>query len=188
MAHAPAGLLAKPTGDHFIIRKQRAVKEQHVGFADAGVELLRNMRTAGRIDEARASRIRRDADCAFAEVVEADFPVLEPQRNLAGDGEQFDLEAWKGFEGLAEPDRAARCDGAIDGIEHPIGPNRLKGRLRAENLERLALTQRQEAGRRIDLGVGQDDGGDRRMAAVPLRLERRRRQDLLTQIDRGVEQ
>ena len=118
----------------------------------------------------------------------ADVPLLEPQRNLAGNGEQFELEAGQGLEGLAEADGAARRDGAIDGVEHPVGPDRVERRLRAEDRERLALAQRQQAGRRIDLGVGQDDGGDRRMASLALRLERRRRQNLLAQVDRGVEQ
>ena len=40
----------------------------------------------------------------------------------------------------------------------------------------------------IDVGVGQQNCGDRRMAPLSFRLERRRRQNLLAQVDRRVEQ
>ena len=70
VAHAPAGLVAEAIGDHFVVGEQRAVEKQHVRFADAGVEIFRNMGAAGRIDEPRAPRLRRDADRAFADLVE----------------------------------------------------------------------------------------------------------------------
>ena len=92
------------------------------------------------------------------------------------------------LEWFVQGDGAARRDGAVDDVEHAIGADRVQRRLRAEEVERLALAQSQKAGRGIDLGVGQDDGADRRMAPLALGLERGRRQDLLTQIDRGVEQ
>ena len=92
------------------------------------------------------------------------------------------------LEWFAKTHGAARRDGAVDDVEHAIGADRVERRLRAEENERLALAQGQKAGRRIDLGVGQDDGADRRMAPFALRMQRGRRQDLLAQIDRGVEQ
>ena len=143
---------------------------------------------AGRIDEPLARGLHRDADRSLADLVGADVPLLEPQRNLAGNREQFELDARQRLEWLAKADRAARRDGAVDDVEHAIGADRVQRRLRGEDDERLALAQRQKAGRGIDLGVGQDDGADRRMAPLALWVQRRRRQDLLAQVDRGVEQ
>ena len=77
----------------------------------------------------------------------ADLSLLEPQRDLAGNREQFELDAGQGLEWFAEADGAARRDGAVDHVEHAIGADRVQRRLRAEEDERLALAQRQKAGR-----------------------------------------
>ena len=80
---------------------------------------------------------------------------------------------------FAERYGLARRDGAINDVEHTIGADRIQRRVRAKKGERLTLTQRQKASRRIHLGVGQYDGADRRMAPLALRVQRGRRQDLL---------
>jgi len=76
----------------------------------------------------------------------------------------------------------------VDHVQHAIRADRVERGLRAKNREPLALAQSQKARRGIDLGVGQHDGADWRMAAIAFRVESRRSQDLLAQIDRGVEQ
>ena len=87
MAHAPPRFVAKAARDHFVVCEQRAVEKQHVRIGDAGVEVFRNMGAGRRKDEFLARRLDRDADRALADVVGADVSVLEPQRNLAGNGE-----------------------------------------------------------------------------------------------------
>ena len=98
------------------------------------------------------------------------------------------LNSRQRLEGFVQGDGAARRDGAVDDVEHAIGPDRIERRLRREEVERLALAQSQKAGRGIDLGVGEHDRADRRVAPLAPGVERGRRQDLLAQIDRGVEQ
>ena len=188
MAHAPPGFVAKAIGDHFVVGEQGAVEKQHVRIGDAGVKVLRNTGAAGRIDEALTRRFHRDADGALADVVGRDISLFEPQRNLAGNREEFELHPRQRLEWFAETDCAARRNVAIDHVEHAISADRIERRLRAEQDERLALAQRQQARRGIDLGVGQNDGADRRMTPRALRVQRGGGQDLLTQIDRCVEQ
>ncbi len=146
------------------------------------------MGATGRIDESFAARFHRDADRRLADIVGRDVSLLEPQRDLAGNREQFELDPRQGLKLFAEPYGATRSNGSIDHVEDAVGPDRIQRRLSAKEIKRLALAQRQKARRRIDLGVGQNNGADRRMTPSALRVKRRRRQDLLTQIDRGVEQ
>ncbi len=113
VTHAPPGFVAKAIGDHFVIGEQGAVEKQHICIGDARVEVLRNMGATGRIDESFARRFHRDADRRLADVVGADVPLFEPQRDLAGNGEQFELDAGQRFEWFAETRRrgAARRRG-----------------------------------------------------------------------------
>ena len=181
-------LSPRPFDDHFVVGEQRAVEEEGVGFGEPLLEILRHAGAAGRVDELAARRLDGDPDRAFADFVGLDLFLLEPQRDLAGNREQFERQPRQRLERLAELDGAARDDVAADDVEDAVRADRVQSGRRAPDRERLALAQAQQARRVIDVGVGQQHCGDRRMAPLSLRLERRRRQNLLAQIDRGVEQ
>ena len=72
-----------------------------------------------------------------------DLSLLEPQRDLAGNREQFDRQSWQRLERLAELHGAARNDVAADDVEDAVRADHLEGRPRAPDRERLALAQAQ---------------------------------------------
>jgi len=100
-------------------------------------------------------------DRAFADLARPDLSFLEPERDLAGDREQFELKALHWLERLAELHRPARHDVARDDVEDAVDADRVQGRRRSPDRERLAFAQREQAGRVVDVGVGQHDGRDR---------------------------
>ena len=67
-----------------------------------------------------------DPDRAFADFVGLDLALLEPQRDLAGNREQFDRQPRQRLERLAELDRAARDDVAADDVEDAVRADRVE--------------------------------------------------------------
>jgi hypothetical protein len=114
------------------------------------------------------------------------FPSSSHSGTLPGTANNSSLTPGRGSN--CSPSRTARRYVAVDDVEHAIGADRIQRRLRAKQDKRLAFAQRQKSSRGIDLGVGENNRADWRMAPRALGVQRRRRQDLLTQIDRGVEQ
>src|SRR5258708_34849079 len=101
-----------------------------MGVASVKAPLKRG--APGRKDDFFPRRFHRDADRRLADVVGADVPLFEPQWDLAGNGEQFELNAWQWLELFTELDGAARRNVAVDHVEHAIGPDRIQRRLGAE--------------------------------------------------------
>ena len=87
------GLVAEAVHDHLVVGEQRAVEEQRVRVGDALREVVGHTGAARRIDEPAARRLDGDADRSLADLVGLDLALLEPQRNLAGNGEQFEPSA-----------------------------------------------------------------------------------------------
>ena len=189
VAHAPAGLVAEAVRDHLVVGEERAVEEEGVRGGDALVQVVGDAGAAGRIDEPSPAGLDRDADRALADGVGLDLALFEPERNLSGHGEEFEREARQRLERLAEarPRGAGRCRGRR---RRKCGSRRSCRASRA--CPRIAKGWRSRKASSpagvIDIGVGEQHGGDRRMAPFAFRLQRRRRQNLLAQVDRGVEQ
>ena len=139
VAHAPAGLVPEAVYDHFVVGEQCAVEEQDVGLSEPLLEIVCHAGAARRIDELAARRFDCDPDRALADFVGLDLFPLEPQRNLAGNREQFDRQPWQRLERLAELDCAARHDVAADDVEDAVRADRVEIDRRAPDGERLAL-------------------------------------------------
>jgi hypothetical protein len=128
-----------------------------------------------------------DADIGPGLRGERGIVVLEIERHLAGDGKQLDPKvAWQ-RKRLVARDDLARHHVAGEHPEDRIGVERGKRFGGGKHGEILAFAQDEEAGDLIDLGAGQDDGGDRRVACAGARLQRRRRLHLGAQIGRSIE-
>ena len=105
-----------------------------------------------------------------------------PARRTAGSVSPADLD-W-----LVERRAMARDVARIEHVEDRVARERVENRAGRVKLERLALAQRQQAGDVVDVAIGQHDRRDRAMPRRRFRMQRRRRQDLLAQVGRGVEQ
>ena len=188
VAHPAARLVAEAARDHLVVGEEGAVEEEGVRTRDTLVQVVGDAGAAGRIDEPSSAGLDRDADRPLADGVGLDLALFEPKRNLSRDGEELEGEARQRLERLVEADGAARNDVVAHDVENPVRADRVERGARAPDRERLALAQGEQSRRVVDVGVGEQRGGDRRTPALAFRLHRGRRQDLLAQVDRGVEQ
>ena len=168
VAHAPAGLVAEAVHDHLVVGKERAVEEEGVRGGDALVQIIGHAGAARRIDQLSpaASTATPTVPSPIASVVTS--PSSSQSGTFPGTGKSSSVRPGKRLEDFAERDRLARDDVAADDVENAVRADRVEGRARAKNRERLALAQRQEPGGVIDIGVGQ--AARRRSANGGLRL------------------
>ena len=117
------------------------------------------------------------------------------QAPLPGTAKGSDLDArrravgQRGSNGCVDVDRLAPDVRLVQHVEDAVGlQDRQHLGVRVDR-ERRALAHRQQPGDRVDLAIGQDDAGDRAVAQrAGLRMQLRRRDQLLAQVRRGVDQ
>src|SRR5208283_2361594 len=124
-----------------------------------------------------------DADRPLADRVGLHLALFKPERDFPRNREEFDRESRQRLERLAKLDRAPRDNVMSHDVEDTVRADRVERGARAPDREGLALAEREEARRVIDVGISEQDRGDRRTAPLALRLDRRRRENLLAQVD-----
>ena len=139
--------------------------------------------------------LKADGVAVAAAVVFFFAAFFEEKRDFSGHCEGFDGQAkinagacqWRR---LIECERDARHLIGCADIENRIGVQCRQNAVRAVDRKRLAFAQIDQAGDVIDVGIGHDDGLDRRIAqaAIDEGMQFRRVVDLLAQIGRRVEQ
>ena len=169
------GLGAHALGDHLVVAPQRAVHEQQIGAGRSAPAAQSVMRGAvGEIDQpARppASISRPSVSPSMAAVSSRLGSALEIERHLAGRQERADRRA----QGLAPASSseisqlvrlqaAPRDELAVDHLEDRVAVEHGEHPRMGIERERRALAQMQQPGHRVDVAVGQHDGGDRRRA------------------------
>ena len=170
VAHAPAGLVAGAGQDHLIIDEECGVEQYNVRAVEPRAQGAVHAGGARDVEQPAVAAGELDADIGLGFRGERGIVALEIERHLAGDGEQLDIKA-------ARQRKTARrtrqpCASPVAG-QHPedrIGVQRRKRFGGGKHRETLAFAQRQQAGHLIDLGAGQDHGGDRTAARAGPRL------------------
>ena len=177
MAHAAAGLFAGAGRDHLVVGEQRAVEQNNVGAGEVARAAPAGRRPRpARKTSARAAGRELHADIAPVSAASSGRLAFEIERDLAGHREQLGFKAAGERESASpEHDGAPRDDIGCQSAEHRIGCHAAKVSSRREQRKGLPLAQRQQARDLVDLGTGQDDGGDRAAAQAGARLQRRRR-------------
>ena len=188
MAHAPAGLGADAGADHVVVLQHRAVEQERVRTRHTGLQLLGHPGAAGDVGEALATGLDHRADGGLGLGPDLHRGVLEPERHLAGHGEQRHREAGHRLEGLVESDRPALHDVCGHHVEDAIVGDGGQDAGRGVEREGLALAQGQQARDVIDVAVGQQHRVDRRVAQTLPRMHLRIGLDLLADVGGGVEQ
>ena len=118
----------------------------------------------------------------------AGIVALEIERDFAGDGEQLGADAAGSANGSSRATALRVTTSPASTLNIGLAASAASVSAVAKHGKTLAFAQRQEAGDLIDLGAGQNNGGDRAVARAGARLQRRRRQQLGAQIGRSIEQ
>ena len=189
VAHAPPGLVAEAVHDHLVVGKQSAVEEQRVRGGDAPVQVVRDPGAARRKDEAarRPPRPRRPTVPSPISSVRT-APSSSQSGTFPGTGKSSTVRPGSGSNGSPSLTDARGTMSRPTTSKMRLRADHVQGRARAPDRERLPLAQREQPRRVIDVGIGQENGGDRRVASLAARLHGGGREDLLAEIDRGVEQ
>ena len=113
-----------PVRDHLVVGEQRAVEQNDVGAGQALAQRRRDRGRARHEDEPAPSRCSLDADIGAGLAASAGVLAFEIERHLAGDREQFRLEAAGERKALARAHRAPADDICCQHAEDRIGGER----------------------------------------------------------------
>ena len=112
---------------------------------------------------------------------------LQIERRLAGNGEELDLQAGGLYE-LGRRDRHPLDHLVRQHAEYRVLAQGGVDRREGDEAKGLAFAQGEEPRDVVDIGIGQDDGRDRRVSSGRARPQLGRRAELLRQVGRGVEE
>ena len=175
MAHAFAGFVQQTLLDHFVVLEQRAVEEDQIGAANAIGERRIDFGATRDVEERLAGFCVGDFEpdrvaVAAAEIAAPASPFSRNSATLPGTAKASTVRPMS----TPAPSRRvglsdrSRCAAPLSGAQDIEDRNWLSAsrstRSDRVDRERLAFAKLDEAGDMVDVGIGDDDGLDRRIA------------------------